>query len=255
MAQYDVPLRLVTPHMRGEKVRDAQWLMAGNNPFTGLATYKDGNLDGDYGPLSAQATKRAKYWLGYATSEIDTNFGQTIYEYLNGKLKLPANRANLRKRRMAAQERTDTPGLRAFAEATKHIGYKEEPTHGRNDNMFGRWYGWNWVAWCAIFESYCFAHSGWNKYHYASVEQIYWDARANKNNLYIVRTPKRGDIVGYHLHGDNYAHTAFFDEMVSSSTLRDLGGNTGPQDMSNGGMVMKQDRSTSIVRYYARVVR
>jgi hypothetical protein len=172
---------------------------------------------------------------------------------------LPSSRANLRRRRIAqaaAQAQKDeTTALKAFKEAEKHIGYREEPKHGVNDNMFGRWYGWNWVAWCAIFESYCFAHTGWKKFHYAAVEQIYHDAMANRNGLFIVRSPRRGDIVGYRIGGSEFAHTAFFDEWVSSNALRDLGGNTGPQSISNGGMVMRQVRYTNIVRYYARVTR
>lgn len=253
MAQYDIPLRLVTPHMKGQKVKDAQWLLKGNNPFAGLAPYKDGKLDGDYGTLTSQAAKRAKFWLGYPEKDIDAAFGQVIYEYLVGKEKLPKANADRRKARLAAKVQEKTRGEKAFAEAAKHIGYHEEPTHFTNDNMFGRWYGWNHVAWCAIFESYCFAHSGWEKYHYASVEQIYYDAVANRNNLYIVRSPKLGDIVGYKLHGEQFAHTGFFDHFKNSSTLVDLGGNTGPSNISNGGMVMRQDRSTSIVKFYARV--
>jgi hypothetical protein len=54
------------------------------------------------------------------------------------------------------------------------------------------------------------------------------------------------------LHGDSYAHTAFFSKWVGEGTLEDLGGNTGPSSISNGGMVMKQQRSTSIVNFYAR---
>ena len=76
--QYDVALELTTPRMKGQKVKDAQWLMAGNNRFEGLATYKDGAIDGDYGPLTAQATYRTKYWLGYADKAIDRSFGQQL---------------------------------------------------------------------------------------------------------------------------------------------------------------------------------
>jgi len=253
--QYDIPLRLVTPHIKGNRVRDAQWLMAGHNRFTGLATYKDGKIDGDYGLLSAQATKRTKFWLGYPDNALDSIFGQTLYEYLRMEHWRPLPKAyqDRRNARLKAAEESQNPGARAFAEAVKHIGYKEEPRHGVNDNMFGRWYGWNWVPWCAIFESYCFAHSGTKKYHYASVEAIYWDARANRNGLFIVRSPRKGDIVGYSFGGATYAHTAFFDHW-SGSKLVDLGGNTGPSDISNGGMVLRQERATSIVHFYARVL-
>lgn len=251
MAQYDVPLRLVSPHMRGKRVKDAQWLMKGNSVFEGLATYKDGEVDGDYGILSAQATNRTKYYLGYPAKAIDGAFGQVLYEYLIGKVKLPSNNKRLRTQRLKKVVEK-SPGLAAFEEAEKHIGYKETPV---NHTKFGRWYGWDGVAWCAIFESYCTAHSTVPRknFHYASVEAIYWDAVSNRNGLFIVRTPRRGDIIGYRIGGAEFAHTAFFDEWVGSNTLRDLGGNTGPSNISNGGMVMEQTRYTNIVRYYARI--
>lgn len=253
--QYAVPLRLVSPHMHGDAVRDAQWLMAGNNRFAGLATYKDGAVDGEYGPLTAQATRRTKFWVGYPENSLDSIFGQTLYEYLRPKdwRPLPDAYRDRRAARLKAAEAAANPGARALAEAVKHLGYREEPRSGVNDNMFGRWYGWNRVAWCAIFESYCFAHSGTKRFHYASVEAIYWDAASSRNGLYIVRTPRPGDVVGYRLHGDSFAHTGFFDHKKDSSTIVDLGGNTGPMNISNGGMVMRQDRSTSIVHFYARV--
>jgi hypothetical protein len=240
--------------MRGDRVKDAQWLMAGNNRFKGLATYKDGKIDGDYGPLTAQATKRAKYWLGYPSDALNTMFGQTIYEFLREHDWRPLP-DSYRKRRDAriAHTATTTPCERAFKEAEKHIGYREEPRHGINDNMFGRWYTWNFVAWCAIFESYCFYRSGTPKYRYAAVERIYYDAMNNNNHLFIVRNPKRGDIIGYNIGGDRFAHTAFFDHWVDDRTLTDLGGNTGPTSISNGGMVMKQQRSRSMVSFFARV--
>jgi hypothetical protein len=241
--------------MKGQKVKDAQWLLAGHNRFTSLATYKDGKIDGDYGPLTAQATKRAKFWLGYPQSGLDTHFGQSIYEYLreNDWRPLPEAYRKRREERLKATETAQNPGARAIEEAAKHIGYREEPRHGVNDNMFGRWYGWNFVPWCAIFESYCFAQTGTKKYHYASVEAIYWDAMANRNGLFIVRTPRKGDIVGYSLSGSRFAHTAFFDHW-DGSQLVDLGGNTGPTNISNGGMVLRQERSTRSVYFYARVL-
>lgn len=110
--QYDVPLRLVSPHMKGQKVKDAQWLMAGHNRFENLATYKNGKIDGDYGPLTAQATKRVKYWLGYPDSSLDTIFGQTLYEYLreNDWRPLPEAYRARRSKRLAAVAET-TPGM------------------------------------------------------------------------------------------------------------------------------------------------
>jgi hypothetical protein len=242
--------------MKGDRVKDAQYLLKGANRFEKLATYKDGKIDGDYGILTAQATKRAKFWLGYPSNSLDGMFGQQLFEYLRPKNWRPLPKAfqERREHRLEVVAKDETLCLRAFREAEKHIGYREEPRHGINDNKFGREYGWNYVPWCAIFESICFKHSGWPNYRFASVERIHWAAMANIFKLFIVHSPKKGDIIGYQLHGDRYAHTAFFDSWVNSTTLLDLGGNTGPTDISNGGMVMKQQRPKTMVSFFARVI-
>lgn len=257
--QYDVPLRLVTPHMRGQKVKDAQWLMAGNSRFKGLATYKDGQIDGDYGPLSAQATRRTKYWLGYPDSTLKSQgayeFGQVLYEYLlpDARRLLPDDYRGRRDKRLAASSADLNPGARALAAARKEIGYHESPA-GSNNNKFGVEYGFNRVAWCAIFESIMFKHTGTPRFKYAAVELIHYDAQSNRNGLYIVRTPRPGDVIGYRFHGDPYAHTAFFVDWVSPGrTLKDLGGNTSVTDFANGGEVAEQNRDAGLVSFYARV--
>lgn len=252
--QYDVPLRLVSPHMRGQNVKDAQWLMAGNNRFEGLATYKNGDVDGDYGPLTAQATRRTKFWIGYPDNALDSVFGQTLYEYLRPKdwRPLPEAYRERRAKRLADLEATSNPGARALKAAEAEIGYHESPA-GSNNNKFGIEYGFNRVPWCAIFESIMFKHTGTPKFRYAAVEAIYWDAVANRNGLYIVRTPRPGDVVGFRLHGDSFAHTAFFHHKVNSTSFMDLGGNTSATNMANGGEVAKKTRDVAIVRFYARV--
>jgi hypothetical protein len=250
--EFAVPLRLVTPHMRGQKVRDAQWLLAGHNRFKDLATYKDGTIDGDYGAVSAQATRRAKYWLGYPQTALDGSFGQTIYEYLRPEnwRPLPEAYRGRRDKRLAAAAASN-PGARALEAARKEVGYHESPA-GSNNNKFGVEYGFNRVPWCAIFESIMFKHTGTPRFRYAAVEAIYWDARANRNGLYIVRTPRAGDVIGYEFHGDRFAHTAFFVRFEDGG-LRDLGGNTSVSNFSNGGEVGEQFRPLSLVSYYARV--
>ncbi len=253
--QYAVPLRLTTPHMRGQAVKDCQWLMAGNNRFKGLATYKDGKIDGDYGALTAQATRRAKYWLGYHESSLDYQFGQQLYEYLREKdwRPLPEAYRARRDKRLALATVDNNPGARALAAAHKEIGYHESPA-GSNNNKFGVEYGFNRVPWCAIFESIMFKHTGTPGFHYAAVEAIFWDAQANRNRLYLVRSPRPGDVIGYGFHGDRYAHTAFFVDWVTpGKTLKDLGGNTSVSNFANGGEVGMQNRDVSLVTYYARV--
>jgi hypothetical protein len=250
--EYSSPLVLTTPRIRGQRVKDAQWLMQGHSRFGDLGTYKDGPLDGDYGPLTAGATRRTKYWLGYANADINRVFGQTLYEYLRPSnwRALPNDYRLRRHERLAAAALT--PGFAALNFAKTQLGYKETPI---NRTKYGEWYRWNGVFWCAIFESYCFAHSKMPRprFHYASCELMYLDAKAGRNGLRLAFTPKPGDLAIYRLHGDPYAHTGFYLSHHDSSSFNDLGGNTGPVNISNGGMVLEQRRAYSMVSHYIRV--
>ena len=250
--EFERPLRLTSPWLKGPPVRDAQYLMAGHSRFKGLATYKDGKLDGVYGPTTAAATKRTKFWLGYPLAACDHVFGQTLYEYLreNHWRELPKDYQRRRAERIAAA--VQTPGQAAFEEATKHLGYKESPP-GTNRQMFGEWYRMNGEPWCAIFDSYCFAHSGYDRFRYSYVPSIWQDARAGRNGLRVVWTPMRGDLVLYDWQGEQLAHVAFYDRRIDLGSFRDLGGNTGPADLANGGEVLRQTRYTSQVHGYVRV--
>ncbi|MEU7149734.1 peptidoglycan-binding protein [Streptomyces sp. NPDC045456] len=54
-------------------------------------------------------------------------------------------------------------GAKALIRAARgEVGYREGYSggHWNNDNKFGRWYGMNGVAWCAIFVSWAAAQSG-----------------------------------------------------------------------------------------------
>lgn len=252
--EFDPALVLTTPHISGQKVKDAQWLLAGHTRFAGLAPYKDGTVDGDYGPVTAAAVKSAKYWVGYPTSACDRVFGQTLYEYLrpNDWKPLPAAYRDRRAQRIAAA--TKTPGMKALAFAVNEIGNHESPA-GSNDSKYGQWYGFNGVPWCAIFESYCFAFSGHPSYRYAACEQIYADAAAGRNGLKLVWSPIPGDVGIFNLHGDPFAHTSFFERWIdeTAGSFSDVGGNTGPTDISNGGAVMRQTRNKAMVSHFIRV--
>lgn len=251
--QYEPPLRLVSPQMKGQAVRDAQYLMAGHNRFRGLATMKDAQRDGIYGLTTAQATKRTKYWLGYPLASCDMVFGQKLYEYLrtNKWRPLPDEYRDRREQRIEAAALT--PGKKALAWAVGEIGYQESP-FGSNRNKYGVEYGFNGVPWCAIFESIGFKRTGRPSYRYASCLMIYLDAQAGRNGLRLVYSPMPGDVAIYNLRGDRFAHTAFFEKWISSGDeFYDVGGNTGPTDISNGGAVMRQRRRKSMVTAFVRV--
>ena len=87
-------LQLTNPYMMGADVESAQKLLK-KNPFE---DFKPGDIDGEYGPISADATQRAKWALGY---EKDANrvFGPVVRGYLDGTRKLPRANQALRAKR------------------------------------------------------------------------------------------------------------------------------------------------------------
>jgi hypothetical protein len=251
-AEFEAPLVLTTPRIRGPRVKDAQWLLAGHNRFDGLATYKDGKVDGVWGPLSAQAAARAWYWLGAPEAQQVPAFTQKLYEYLRPDhwRELPKSWQEARAARVAAA--AATPGLLAMRFGEQYEGYHEGPRS--NETIFGKWYGWDLVAWCAIYESFCCGHTGRPKFHYASVELIYWDAVYGRNGLYVVRTPQPGDFALYRFGGDRWAHTGFVEQVIEQGvSFQDLSGNTSSANFQNGGYVEKHERQWSTVTAFARL--
>src|SRR4051812_9220893 len=127
-------LHVVSPLMSGHDVLAVQ---------TALQTlgYSPGALDGQYGTATAAAVRefQAAHRL-----DVDGVVG-------------PNTRAAL----MAAKPNGKPPaagsaiGVKALAEAAKHLGAKESPA-GSNRTPFGQWFGVDGVPWCNIFVSYCF---------------------------------------------------------------------------------------------------
>jgi hypothetical protein len=269
--QYDpFPLREVTPNIKDEpggppRVRDAQWLMQGNTRFgPELAPYKDGKLDKQYGPLSAQATQRLRYWIGYPDAACRGSVGETFDQLLYERVRpqkwreLPPEFRRRRSERLKAAAKT--PGMKALDVAITQLGYREsEPPYDfRNGTKYGAWFGWNGVAWCAIFDSWCFWQSGYKlrgqtSKGYASVPLILSDAQRSRNGLRIVRSPMPGDLAIHSVHGDRAAHVSFFYKPIDGASFRDLGGNTGPTNIANGGMVLDQVRSYRRITAFVRV--
>jgi len=72
----------VTLHrgVHGDKVKDAQWLLNGNNRYK-HDTYH-GKIDGIFEDDTAKATKQMKYFLGYSKSTTNEKFGPDLYRYL-----------------------------------------------------------------------------------------------------------------------------------------------------------------------------
>lgn len=249
-------LALTTPFKRGPAVERAQRLLK-NNPFGEF--YKE-RVDGEYGPVSHEATRLAKKMLGYPSNLINGKFGDNLEEFLAGKKTLPISYRLRRRARRQARE------LRTLPQDALKIARGEIGTHEQgfdNDNKYGRWYGANHVPWCAIFVTYCYSKAGASKAtfdpdddRYAFVPFLVNDCDAGRHNLERTKDPRPGDIVTYQFDSDpNSDHVGIFEKWVSRErgSFLAIEGNTSLSSDANGGQVMRRTRLKSQVTRFIRV--
>lgn len=138
-------------------------------------------------------------------------------------------------------------------EARKHVGYVEG---AKKDNMFGRWYGLNHTAWCAMFVSYVLNHGGAGDeikgiqtpkgYHRVSAG-INWFK--GKGRWHAVSDARPGDLAFFDWQRDGDPdHTGLVvkNDRVNKRVLC-IEGNTGSTSLSNGGKVKESWRSYGVL--------
>lgn len=255
-------LHLTSPNMKGQDVKDAQYLLSGRNRFK--QNFHPGKLDGQFGEGTAAATSRAKYWLGYPKPSTNTDrfwsrvFGAKLYSYLlpkehKGWKSLPLSYRVRRAARLKAGSQPASVKANALkialAEAAQHI---HESPWGSNNVKYGQWYGLNRNPWCAMFVTYCFVHAGDKKIFRQGAYTAYayapeYSARAGHPYLSITSSPEPGDIVVYH-HGQGHIGIFYRWTNRAAGQFQAVEGNTsngGSQD--NGGAVLIQNRDTGWV--------
>jgi hypothetical protein len=144
---------------------------------------------------------------------------------------------------------------RAIDAAIGYIGTKENPASS-NDTPFGEWYGVNYQPWCAIFCTYCIevdaggSPSFVKGQNYAYCPYIVSDARNHRNGLSVPSSPIRGDLVVYAwgssgANTEEFDHVGFFEGWTGGSSFTAIEGNTSISNDSNGGEVMRRQRSAT----------
>lgn len=142
----------------------------------------------------------------------------------------------------------------AVAQFYADLKEREKPKNS-NHTRFGAWYGVQ-TAWCAMFVSYCLNFSGngktingaQSKKGYALCSKgIAWFKK--KHAWYPVKQALPGDVAFFDWnHDHNPDHTGIVVKVdLKRKRVLTIEGNTGPKDLSNGGMVMKQWRSMSVI--------
>ena len=112
-------LQLTNPHLSGAAVREAQKLLTTSS----YGNFQPGELDGEYGPATAAATKAAKWALGYPAKACDGIFGPKLAGFLRGN-PLPPSFVARRKNRL--KEAQGQAGLRAKIVQVARWGIQNE---------------------------------------------------------------------------------------------------------------------------------
>ena len=258
-------LYVTSPLMQGEDVKHAQKMLNSTGVGSVFGNFRPGEVDGVFGTTTANACQRAKYWLGYPEKDISPNYGQTLENYLGGHKPLPAA---YKTRRAARLKKSQQKPLRtkAFAVAKAQLGIKESPP-GTNKVKFTRWYGVT-GPWCAMFVSFCYVTAGSKLAfvkgkRFAYTPYMVQDARDRDWTLRVVGKDevKQGDVVMYDWGGGGTGkspyltdHTGLFEKWTNKSKgmFSAIEGNTAIGNDSNGGAVMRRNRTVSQVSAFIR---
>jgi hypothetical protein len=255
-------LALTSPLTKGPEVKSLQTALKDNQY---KSFYKD-KVDGVFGTYTANAIKSAKFWLGYPTKEIEGFAADPLVDYLTGKRELPLTYKARRRSRLKAAESNvseQTIGEKALQSAISLLGVKESPTNS-NIVMFSKWYGLI-GAWCAMFVTYNFEFVAKSKAfsknagRWAYCPFMVADARSGRNGIKEVSAAnvRTGDIVLYDWEGDGVAkHVGIFEgwKDAKKTKFTAIEGNTSLNNNSNGGEVMRRDRSKKDVICFVRVL-
>lgn len=132
--------------------------------------------------------------------------------------------------------------------AEKEIGQVENPTNS-NKTKYGKWFGFDGVAWCGMFVSWVYSTAGFPLPKIGFTKGFAGCQTAVayfKKNNQITSKPVVGDIVFFDWNKDGrYDHTGIFVKWLNDSEFEAIEGNTAVGNDSNGGQVMRRKRNKS----------
>lgn len=133
--------------------------------------------------------------------------------------------------------------------AANELGYTENPVNS-NKTKYGKWFGFDGVAWCGMFVSWCYFMAGkpLGKIGFTKGFAGCQTAVAHFKKLgYTTNNPVDGDIVFFDWNADGrYDHTGIFSHWIDENTFCSYEGNTSLTNQSNGGQVMKRNRNKKV---------
>ena len=130
--------------------------------------------------------------------------------------------------------------------AEKEIGTGEKPLNS-NKTKYGKWFGFDGVAWCGMFVSWCYTQAGFPLPKIGFTKGFAGCQTAVayfKKNDQITTEPTAGDIVFFDWNADGrYDHTGLFVKWIDENFFETIEGNTSVANDSNGGNVMVRKRN------------
>ena len=133
--------------------------------------------------------------------------------------------------------------------ARKEIGYSETPKNS-NKTKYGKWFGFDGVAWCGMFVSWCYAQAGQQLPNIGFLKGFAGCQTAVayfKKNGQLTTKPIAGDIVFFDWNKDGrYDHTGIFVKWLNENEFENIEGNTAVGNDSNGGQVMLRKRNKNV---------
>lgn len=133
--------------------------------------------------------------------------------------------------------------------AEKEIGTIEKPLNS-NKTKYGKWFGYDGVAWCGMFVSWVYFTAGFPLPKIGFTKGFAGCQTAVayfKKMGQITTKPVAGDIVFFDWNKDGrYDHTAIFVKWLNENEFESIEGNTAVGNDSNGGQVMRRKRNKSV---------
>ncbi|OIQ16538.1 MAG: hypothetical protein BM557_09495 [Flavobacterium sp. MedPE-SWcel] len=145
-------------------------------------------------------------------------------------------------------------GQKIIDVAFKEVGTTESPKNS-NQTKYGKWFGFNGVAWCAIFCSWVYAHAGLKLPKigfYKGFAGCQTAVAHFKKTGEVTKKPQVGDLVFFDWNKDGrYDHVGIFNGWKSKAQglFYTIEGNTSVSNQSNGGAVMNRVRSINVALF------
>jgi hypothetical protein len=259
-----ITYRVTSPMIKTQQLRGFQRLLN--------RLYRDWKIDyridddGEYGPATRRAAKRAAFALGIAAKELENGLTPEVRRKIrHPELRSAAEKARAERRRpwlKRLRERYQGGGPKAALRyARKQIGVTESPPGSNRGPLIDKWNravgtppGPN-AFWCGAFANACLVAAGFTpKPWMKSCIQIEQHARGGVEGWSWHASPEPGDLVLYSEKG--VAGHVGVVERLEGGTLVTIEGNTSRQgatsSQSNGGGVFERRRNPRDPSFPAR---